>query len=61
MVVLVEGAKEPSKTSTIDSNELLAQLLPHMPVKAAAKLASDITGEHKNALYSQALALKHAD
>jgi 16S rRNA (cytidine1402-2'-O)-methyltransferase len=32
--------------------------LPELPLKTAVKLAAEITGESKNALYDQALALK---
>lgn len=38
---------------------VLALLLKELPLKTAAKLASDITGESKNELYSLALSLKN--
>ena len=37
---------------------VLQLLLPELPLKTAVKLAAEITGESKNALYDQALALK---
>ena len=37
---------------------VLKVLLPELPLKTAVKLAADITGESKNVLYDQALALK---
>ncbi len=37
---------------------VLQLLLPHLPLKTAVKLAADITGESRNALYDKALALK---
>jgi len=37
---------------------VLQLLLPELPLKTAVKLAAEITGESKNALYEQALALK---
>jgi 16S rRNA (cytidine1402-2'-O)-methyltransferase len=40
------------------SDRVLALLLAELPLKTAVKLASDITGEPKNALYTRALALK---
>lgn len=59
MVVLIEGSPEQDRDSNVDSQTLLTQLLEHLPVKVAAKLAADITGEHKNALYKLALEIKH--
>jgi 16S rRNA (cytidine1402-2'-O)-methyltransferase len=40
------------------SDRVLALLLAELPLKTAVKLAADITGEAKNALYTRALALK---
>jgi 16S rRNA (cytidine1402-2'-O)-methyltransferase len=37
---------------------VLQLLLPHLPLKTAVKLAADITGESRNALYEKALVLK---
>jgi 16S rRNA (cytidine1402-2'-O)-methyltransferase len=37
---------------------VLALLLPHLPLKSAVKLASDITGQPRNALYELALSMK---
>lgn len=37
---------------------VLQLLLPELPLKTAVKLAAEITGESKNALYDQALELK---
>ena len=57
-MLLVEGAEK----STEDNEALLAKLLPalvkEMPVKQAAKIASQVTGVNKNELYKQALKLK---
>jgi 16S rRNA (cytidine1402-2'-O)-methyltransferase len=39
---------------------VLQLLLPKLPLKTAVKLAAEITGESKNVLYDQALALKNA-
>ena len=38
---------------------VLQLLLPELPLKTAVKLAAEISGESKNALYEQALALKN--
>ena len=42
-----------------DAARILALLLAELPLKTAVKLAADITGHPRNALYEQALALKH--
>ncbi len=47
----------PAVTSAQDTR-VLKLLLEHLPVKTAVKLAADITGEPRNALYQSALALK---
>jgi 16S rRNA (cytidine1402-2'-O)-methyltransferase len=41
-----------------DAARILALLLAEVPLKTAVKLAADITGQPRNALYDQALALK---
>jgi 16S rRNA (cytidine1402-2'-O)-methyltransferase len=60
MVVLVEGMQESSPQQQIDSDLLLGKLLQALPVKAASKLASELTGENKNSLYQRALEMKDA-
>ena len=40
------------------NTKLLKLLMAELPLKTAVKLAAEITGEHRNALYEQALALK---
>ena len=42
-----------------DAGRILALLLAELPLKTAVKLAADITGQPRNALYEQALALKN--
>jgi 16S rRNA (cytidine1402-2'-O)-methyltransferase len=42
-----------------DAGRILALLLAELPLKSAVKLAADITGQPRNALYEQALALKN--
>lgn len=50
----------PAMLAASDGPDLrvLQLLLPHLPLKTAVKLAADITGESRNALYDEALALK---
>lgn len=59
MVVLIEGHANEDPSSDANDEAILTKLLPHMPVKAAAALASELTGSHKNALYQLALSIKN--
>jgi 16S rRNA (cytidine1402-2'-O)-methyltransferase len=57
-------AIHPQATATPRSGEgerILKLLLPELPTKTAVKLAADITGEPRNALYDLALQLKKED
>jgi 16S rRNA (cytidine1402-2'-O)-methyltransferase len=55
-VVVVEGASEsPHRAPSLDIRRLLSVLLTELPVKTAARLAADVTGDKKNALYRLAL------
>ncbi len=47
------------QTDTTDTR-VLRLLLAHLPLKTAVQLAAQISGESKNVLYTQALALKDA-
>ena len=60
-VLLVE-ALPPQDAVEVDQNaeRVLRLLLDALPLKQAAKLASDITGAKKNALYELALGIKNA-
>jgi 16S rRNA (cytidine1402-2'-O)-methyltransferase len=51
---------EAARPLTMDTDTLLARLVPFMPVKEAAKLAAELTGEARKALYERALALRAA-
>lgn len=57
-VVMVEGAKEATRSGLIDARELLKVLLDELPPAKAAKLAAKITGESREALYAVAETLK---
>ena len=57
---LVVHAQAAAPTSLDSDDRVLRLLLQEMPVKTAVKLAADITGQGRNALYERALALKKA-
>ncbi len=58
-VLLVEGAVAPPQNEVDeDAQRVLKLLLDELPLKQAVKLATDITGAKKNALYELALELK---
>jgi 16S rRNA (cytidine1402-2'-O)-methyltransferase len=48
----------PVEDATGEGLRVLQLLLPELPLKTAVKLAAEISGESKNTLYDQALALK---
>jgi 16S rRNA (cytidine1402-2'-O)-methyltransferase len=50
----------PVTESTGQGLRVLQMLLSELPLKTAVKLAAEITGESKNVLYEQALALKNS-
>ncbi|WDZ96039.1 16S rRNA (cytidine(1402)-2'-O)-methyltransferase [Herbaspirillum sp. WKF16] len=56
-VVLVEGAP-PSDGDDAEVERVLRILLEELPVKQAAALAAQITGQKKNALYERALEIR---
>jgi 16S rRNA (cytidine1402-2'-O)-methyltransferase len=56
-VLIVSGAMEAAGDFA-ESQRVLEALLKELPVKQAAKLAAQITGEKKNLLYEMALKLK---
>lgn len=56
-VLVVEGA--PAQTGLdAEAERVLGLLLAELPVKTAARLAAEITGAARNALYARALELK---
>lgn len=59
--VLVVSAPPPCQGLDAESERILRALLAELPVKQAAKLAAEITGQPKNDLYARALALRAAD
>ena len=55
-VLVVHPAKVAQDAG--QDTRVLKLLLAELPLKTAVKLAADITGDHRNALYQQALELK---
>lgn len=58
MVIVLSGVEKKTSIANIASSDLLEKLLIHLPVKEAARLTSEITGEPRNQLYQQALNLR---
>ena len=59
IVLVVEGAPEDSGLmAQQELDALLLKLLKHLPVKATAQLAAELTGHKKNALYDRVLELQ---
>jgi 16S rRNA (cytidine1402-2'-O)-methyltransferase len=50
---------QASRQQAGEGERILKLLLPELPTKTAVKLASDISGEPRNALYELALKLKN--
>jgi len=57
---LVIHAQTQAPAAGSDNDRLLRILMQELPLKTAVKVAAEITGEPKNALYEQALVLKQA-
>ena len=58
-VIVVAGAEQATQvTQSFSAQQVLEILLAELPVKQAAKLAAEITGESRNVLYDLALSLK---
>lgn len=56
--VLIVSGPPPREGLDAETERVLAALLAELPTKQAAKLAAEITGQPKNALYQRALELK---
>ena len=59
-VVLLSGAITAASVESVEADRVLRILLEECSVKQAAALAARLTGQKKNALYEQALAIKAA-
>ncbi len=58
---LVIHAQTATHVAVADSDRLLKILMQELPLKTAVKVAAELSGEAKNALYDRALALKQAE
>ena len=56
--VIVVAGTDAEPSSAIDVDVLLTELVQHVSVKDAAKIAAKVTGESRNDLYERLLALK---
>jgi 16S rRNA (cytidine1402-2'-O)-methyltransferase len=61
LVVLVEATPPQTQDEASSHDAVLAPLVRELPVKQAVKLAAEITGGNRNALYERALQLKQGD
>lgn len=60
-VVIVEGLKPGEETGpSAEGRRILSLLLPALPLRQAVKLASEISGESRNALYELALKMRES-
>jgi 16S rRNA (cytidine1402-2'-O)-methyltransferase len=59
-VIVVEGAPSTIELDDEETKRILKILMADCPLKQAAALAAQITGQKKNAVYDIALALKNA-
>ena len=57
---LVVHAQPQARATGSDNDRLLKILMQELPLKTAVKVAAEISGEAKNALYDRALELKQA-
>jgi 16S rRNA (cytidine1402-2'-O)-methyltransferase len=56
--VLVVHAQAVERETGTDNDRLLTILMQELPLKTAVKVAAELSGEAKNALYERALTLK---
>lgn len=61
LVVLIEAAEPQADDDAASFDAVLAPLVRDLPMKQAVKLAAEITGGNRNALYERALQLKGVD
>jgi 16S rRNA (cytidine1402-2'-O)-methyltransferase len=56
-VIVVAGSRKDAEP-TVDVDRLLELLAPHLAARDVARIAAELTGEKKNALYQRVLELK---
>lgn len=62
MVILIAGAPVGDDTQhKVDTERLLALLLPDLPVKRAVEIVAEATGRRRNEVYKRALALRSSE
>ena len=59
-VIILEGVPVALESDGVEADRILTILMAQCPLKQAAAMAAQITGQKKNALYERALALKAA-
>jgi len=60
LVVLIEAAPPAAESDDAAHDALLIPLLRELPLKQAVKLAAELSGGNRNALYERALQIKQA-
>lgn len=57
-VLMFAGTESESSKTEIDSSRMLKELLNHLPLKKAASVVAELTGQRKNDLYELGLSFK---
>lgn len=57
-VLIISGQDKESSQNSVDSEQLLSELIKELPPNKAAKIVAKVTGEKKKDLYQKALELK---
>lgn len=57
-VLMLAGTESESSQTEIDSSRMLKELLNHLPLKKAASVVAELTGQRKNDLYELGLSFK---
>ena len=57
-MLIIEGKAQEEQADQLEARRVLQILLQECPLKQAASLAAQLTGQKKNALYQLALSMK---